>query len=114
METPTFTWRDQKTIVKFEKEDGEVNRGNIGLFPYCGAGMKRAFEKLLLRLLPVVIGSCGRAGRTCSVIDRQIREDGKLRRHIEQIRQMASSRSIERMTPLLCIRFSFNDLALRG
>ena len=42
------------------------------------------------------LGSYGRVGGACSVIERQIKVDRKLRRRIEQIREMASSTSIQK------------------
>jgi hypothetical protein len=45
-----------------------------------------------------VLSSYGSVGGACSVIDRQIKVDKKLRRRIEQIREMASSASIQKKT----------------
>jgi hypothetical protein len=45
-----------------------------------------------------VLSSYGSVGGACSVIDRQIKVDKKLRRRIEQIREMASSASIQKET----------------
>ncbi len=44
------------------------------------------------------LGSYGSVGGACSVIERQIKVDRKLRRRIEQIREMASSTSIQKKT----------------
>ena len=44
------------------------------------------------------LGSYGSVGGACSVIERQIKEDRKLRRRIEQIREMASSTSSQTKT----------------
>jgi hypothetical protein len=44
------------------------------------------------------LGSYGSVGGACSLIERQIKVDRKLRRRIEQIREIASSTSIQKKT----------------
>ena len=44
------------------------------------------------------LGSYGSVGGACSVIERQIKADRKLRSRIEQIREMASSTSSQTKT----------------